>query len=267
MRNLIRSEMYKMFRSPVFLSLIGLMACLIIFVISLDLLNEYGLLDKIDNITVEVESDNPLSGSSLLYNMIEMPTVIFIYLYISVLGAFYISHEYTLGMMKHIVSTGHNRLKVYLAKFITFALSSILLFGVLIFLSFTLGSLAFGIGEWPIDWSFIYLSKQLLLIVLSIISMTAIVMVFSIATTNGGIALITSFIFYVIFHSGLNLLAKENTFAQKIQDYSIFVRLTKVSNDTLSSSLLWESICLSIFVTAIALLLGVSIFYRKDIFD
>lgn len=265
MINLLRAKIYKMLRHRSFLWLNGLMIFFVSFIISLALIDKYGLLDRIDNITVEVEAEVDFSGFNFLVLMLEMPEVFLIFLYTAILGAFFISQEYMFGTMKNLVSVSYARWKVYLAKFITFVFSALFIYSVLLLASLILGSLAFGIGEWPEEWSLVYLSKVLILTVLFIISIVSFVMIFSIVATNNGLALILSLVFYIMVNTGLNMLSHQYKIAESMIQYSVFARFSTVSEYALSQSNFLESGLIAIVTTILALSIGIVFFQRKDI--
>ncbi|HLS20620.1 MAG TPA: ABC transporter permease subunit [Bacillota bacterium] len=265
MINLLRSEMFKVIRNRSFFWLNILMIFFAGFVIMLAVLDEYGLLDHIDNITVEVESEVVFSGTDFLLYMIEAPELFLVFFYIAVLGEFFIANEYTIGTMKNLVSAGYARWQVYLAKLIVFILSSLFIFAVLLFACTLFGSLFFGIGEWPGDQSIVHISKTLVLIVLLIISIVSIVMIFSLVTTNSGVSLLTSLLFYFAFSSGLNMLSNQYKVAQSLTKYSVFERFSSVYDNALQMNSFIETGIIACLTMLIATIIGIVLFQRKDI--
>lgn len=67
----------------------------------------------------------------------------------------------------------------------------------------------FGVGEIPSNESLIHLGKTLALTICLPVGIVSIVMIFSTVATNNGVAPLLSLAFYLIFHSGVNLLSRQ----------------------------------------------------------
>ena len=265
MINLIRAETFKVVRNRAFLWLNILMVFFSGFVIMLALLDKYGLLDRIENITVEVEEEIIFTGTDFLLYMIEAPELLLTYFYIAVLGTFFISSEYFHHTIKNLVGSGYARWQIYLAKLFVFVLSSLFIFLMLLVSSGLFGTLAFGVGEWPDRQSLIHLGNTLFLIVMLIASLVSIVMVFSTIATTNGFSLVVSLIAYIILNSGLNMLSHQYKIAETIKDYSVFNQFSNVFEQSSQTSTLIHSSLVAVLTIIVATIIGVVLFGRQDI--
>src|SRR5699024_2034404 len=134
-------------------TLVIVLCGLALLLVLLPYLEEKGFLENIDEITVEVNEEATdhlaLSGMKMAIESLHSPDLFLSVLLISILGAFFISSEYSNGTIKNIVASGYHRWQIYIAKLIVFQIGSVLL---ILFMSFILGifgSLFFGLGEWP----------------------------------------------------------------------------------------------------------------------
>lgn len=265
MINLIRAETFKVVRNRAFLWLNILMVLFSGFVIMLALLDKYGLLDRIENITVEVEEEVIFTGMDFLLYMIEAPELFLIYLYIAILGTFFVSSEYSFQTIKNQVMTGYARWQIYLAKLFVFVLSSLFIFLVLPISSGLFGTLTFGVGEWPDSQSIVHLGKTLILIVILIASLVSIVMVVSTVATTNGLSLVASLLAYFILSSGLNMLSHQYKIAETIKDYSVFNQFLNVFEQASQTDTFIHSSVVAILTITAVTIIGIVLFRRQDI--
>lgn len=275
MSNLLRVEYYKLMRNKVFWTLIIISALISFLLISIFYMAEQGTLEKIqefnDNISVEkIEADPeevevPNSGIYLFMSTIISSDTFFInILFICIIGAFFITSEYSTGTIKNLVSVGYSRSKIYVSKLVIYSITSLLLT-----LSFAVffgifGTIYFGFGELPRE-DVIRLVKVLLLICLYVISFVSIAMFFVIMARGTGMALLLSFGFYLVIGSSLKFLSYQFTLFEKISNYSVYSLYTQIGGSDLSSKDLFQFINVPIITIIIFVIIGISYFKRQDI--
>lgn len=265
MNNLLRVEFYKLIRSKVFWTLVGVIifGLFLLMLISWMAYNE--LLVSNDSFEVTVDDTEDINGFTMLTESIKAPSVFMIILLVTVLGAFLISTEYSTGVIKNIVSIGYNRSQIYLAKLIILSLGSIILSLIIPVISSIYAMLFFEIGELPDLETVVSSIKYILLTCLFVISITSIVVLFAMTLSGRGMTLVVSFVFYLLVNNGLGFLANQFKIFADIQTYSIYYRFSSFSVTEMSLSNIIELTAISLATTLLFTIIGMVIFKRKDI--
>lgn len=267
MINGLRSEFYKLFHARIFWMLLLICAGFSLFVTGLLFLEEKGML--IESITIEANEEvanNPLKGFYVLLESLVAPNPFFTYLFAALLGAFFLAGEYSNGTIKNVVSTGYKRHVFYITKTIVIWLGTIIIFTFMNVIFSVLTSLLFGVGTMPSSAEWVNALKIFGLTCMLIGGFSAISAFLSINATSTSIALFAGIGFYLIFVTGLDMLAYQYTFFEKMMPYSIFDYMARLpldlgSTNNFISSLLGVTLGTIILFTSG----GIALFQRKDI--
>ncbi|MFD2131201.1 ABC transporter permease subunit [Pseudogracilibacillus auburnensis] len=275
MSNLLRVEFYKLIRTKVLWILLIISALFSFMLVSLFYMEGQGTLEKIeefsDNITVEKmetdpnEEDIPHSGVNIFMVSALSGDVFINILFICIIGAFFITNEYSSGTIKNLVSAGYSRNQIYISKLIVYSMISIVLT-----LSFAIfmglfGTMYFGFGEFPPIEDVMRLVKVLLLLCLYVTSFVSIAMLFVIIARGTGMALLLSFGFYLIIGSGLKFLSFQFTLFEKISKYSVYSLYPLIGESDLGSKDLFQFINVPFITILIFIFIGISYFKKQDI--
>lgn len=136
MINLLRMELFKLGKNKVFWTL-----TIIVTVV-------FTLLHYL--ITIGWwKMDNVFMGAGLeMFSSLALATTPFYFmLFLSTLAGFFVTNEFTIGVVKNIVMSGNRRSHIFLAKFIVLALGSMFLAVVCPLIVIIGGKLLFGFGE------------------------------------------------------------------------------------------------------------------------
>lgn len=271
MNNLLRVEIFKIIRGKVFWMLLSIITAVAFALVILLFMNEKGILEEIDGVDITVEVDpqvsgvTPASGMDFFIEQIYAPDVFITILLISVLGSFLIATEHATGTIKNTVSIGYHRIEIYVAKYIIYAISSIVLILISPVILGVIGSLFFGVGDWPETEVLIQSGKITLLTCLYVIAFSSVVMLFAMVVNSSGLAFLVSLGFYLIFGPVLNLLAHQYVSFEKLNHYSLYNRFSLLADNDLAVKDLIELGMLPVIWGIIFVVIGLVIFKKKDI--
>lgn len=268
MSNLLRAEWFKLLRNKAFWVLMTIMAILSFLLVLLSYLDVQGVFDQIDGLTIEVSDEatesSELNGIKMFLESLYSTDLSLKILLISIVGAFFIANENANGTIKNLVSIGHSRRNIFVAKFLILLIGSMIIIFSMPFLIGILGSLFFGMGDWPVNELLLHTGKITLISFISLISFLAIVMYFSVISRSKGVALVWSFGFYLLAGTGLGLLSSY-PFGKIINKYSVYYRYTTLLESNLSSALMIEVALIAVVTALFFILLGLFSFQRKDL--
>lgn len=182
MYNLIKAELFKLRKDRVFRTMI-----LIIAILSL----VYPLLYYFDNLS---QGSPQMTGVQFLFNFITGNTLI-VKFSIAVLAGFFISSEYSTGVMKTIASSGNVRAKLYIAKLIGFSLGAMILSLVFPIVSTLEVSLLSGFGHLPEGAEASFIPRAIGLTLLFTVAFASIGALFTVVFTDSGKTIGFSLIF------------------------------------------------------------------------
>lgn len=270
MLNLLRTEIYKFFRAKTFWALSGIITVLIFLAMFLFNLGEKGLLDEMDGleITIEYESSGEMlpGGVEIFVESLTSPHVLIMMLIAAVIGTFYLTKEFSLGTIKNQISLGHSRISIYLAKWIVFSVSSVI---VSVFIipaaSFVSASLFFGVGEWPEGTGIQTILSAAIILMIYMIAFVSVSMLFNLLTSSTGKALLYIFGFYFIASKGPALLAGRIKWVETLQNYSVFHRIYDLGKLPLNGAQTMEMILIPVVTAVLFIAAGLTVFQRKDI--
>jgi len=273
MLNLLRVEQYKLIKNKVFWVLVSIIVAITFLTVFLFFLEEKGIIEATEDegffvIEANEEATETLQndGISFFVDTILSPDWAMTVLLITVLGAFMIATENSIGTIKNTVSIGYSRHQIYLSKLVVFIIGIIALH-LLISVAFgVFGTLFFGIGDLPSMGEFNLIGKIGLLSSLYFISFAAIVMFFSMIVRGSGVAILLSSSFYFLFGPFLMFLGQKYILFEKVYHYSVYYRfMTIVGSDLNQAKTLLELITIPVITSIVFIILGMLIFKKKDI--
>lgn len=252
MLNLIRAEMFKLRRNRSFWTLLITLA-----VLSL----AYPLLYYFDH---RSSGAAQFTGAEFLLTFVSSNSYL-IKFGVAILAGFFISNEYSIGVMKTIASTGHTRGRLYSAKLAVFSLGAMIasiIFPVISTLEVTLLS---GFGELAQGNGGLYLTRVLLLTFLYGAAYAAIGALIAVIFTDSGKTIGFSIIFFLGIDVLLSSLGSKVSFIQTIYDYSVFKLIADIGLPTIANEDWMALLLVPILTIVSACLMGIVVFRKKDI--
>lgn len=266
MFNLLRADVYHLRHSKVWWVLITIITALAFLLVFFPYLEEIGVFDKIEGLSVESSPElQELSSIQLMIETISSPDVFFLVFIFSALGAFFISSENSNGTIKNVTSMGYRREFIYLSKMSVFTIGSIILAILFYIIPSTFGSLFFGIGEWPPREILIDTGKIILLSLLYYVAITSMISFFAVLCRGSGITLLYSVGFYLLVGTGLNVLGAQYTFWNNINEYSVYNLFTTIGDRVVEQESMVHLTMVPIVTLIVFTFLGLALFNRKDI--
>lgn len=273
MINLLRSEIYKLFKSKAFY-----VCCIICVVGTAIVAFTYDFMQK--NITPEMleQMKSASSSGANISNTEGLLTQKFngqillsqafaqntLQIVLAVFISLFVASEFTTGTIKNIVSKGFSRFKVYSAKLITVWIATILMMVVIALASVLIGTALWGFGDIASDLTkniFIFLGLQTLLFFALSSMFIAISVV--IRSNGGSIATNVCVIAFAALVTALidAILPDGNTVSQ----YWIQNNIVNVSTLTFTTKQITQSLLISGSYLVIFVLGGFLTFQKKDI--
>lgn len=269
MFNLLKAEWFKLWRSRPLWIIIALIFALFFTFVLFTYLADIGVLDETGSVRVEVNEsvteEAPLSGIKLLIESAYGPDLFSIILIISFLGAFFLTSENSIGTIKNVVATGHHRWQIYLAKMLALMFGSLILSVFFMLIPAVIGSISFGIGEWPNTDMLINTLKILLISWLYYFAFASIVTVFAMISKGTGVASLLSIGYYLLAGPGLNFIGAKYAIFDKISVYSVYNMFYKVGERVFEQASLLAVIITPIITIIGFTVIGILLFQRKDI--
>ena len=273
MLNLLRVERYKLIKNKVFWVLVSIIVAVTLLSVLLFFLEERGIIEAVEDDGFSIMEVNEQEaevlqndGISFFMDTFYASDWMITVLLISVLGAFMIATENSIGTLKNTVSIGYGRREIYLSKLAIFSIGSIVLF---LFISVAFGffgSLFFGIGDLPAIDEFVLLGKVVLLSSLYIVSFAAIVMLFSMIVRGSGLAILASLGFFLLFGPALAYFGQKYVLFESINHYSVYYRFMTIAGSNLSNvKVLLELTAIPVVTAIVFIGLGMIVFQKKDI--
>lgn len=240
MSNMIKFEMRKLFSSKA----IYICSGVVVFIIALT-----AIIFSASSGSAEM-GEETYSG---LYMLITAMSGASMDLVLAVLIPLCICNEFSDGMTKSIVGRGYSRGKLYISKYITSIICTLILSIVCWITGFLLGTIFWGIGKgWSIQLIPIMLSQ---LIVMLVVSTASFLFAIVIRKTAGAIAmgiLMPSVVVLVL--SLVDNIIKNSSF--QFSDYWISTFLMEISNVSVKTNILSKTSMFSILYILIFLVIG-----------
>lgn len=253
MSNLILSEWYKLRkdRSFRFLS-IGLILLGI----------AYPILAAIDS---RIDGDNFVSGIRIFVDAVGANDYL-LKITIGVLAGFFISGEFTNGVMKRTASAGSSRARIYLAKLTVYTIGAGILSLLFPLANVIVGSLIGGFGQLADVDAALYLCRTLGFTVLFAAAFASLSALFAFALADSGKTIGLNIVFFLFIDTLFNLLGGLVPFIRTIYEYTIF-NLYHVSTMSfvLSARDIWLSLTIPAATYLVFLAWGAYVFRNKEI--
>lgn len=264
MMNGLYSELYKLLHARVFWVLLIISAVFSVFITGLIFLEEKGLL--MEQITVEVEEDNRLEGFYMLIESVVEPDTFFVYLFAALLASFFISGEYTNGTIKNVVSTGYKRHTIYTTKFLVVWFGTIVVFISMVVTFSIFASMFFELGAFPSKTEWLTAAKAFGYTCMLIGAFSAISTFLAMCARSSAIALFTTVGFFLVFSTGIDMLAQQYTLFADLLRYSVFdyMRHLPIALEG-DRTFIWALLRTTGVTIVLFYVGGIVLFKRKDI--
>lgn len=253
MSNLILSEWYKLRkdRSFRFLS-VGLILLGMV----------YPILAAIDS---RMDGDDFVSGIRIFADAVAANDY-FLKITIGVLAGFFISGEFTNGVMKRAVSAGSSRTRVYAAKLTVYTVGACVLSVLFPLVNMIVGSLIGGFGELAEVDAVLFLFRSLGFTMLFAAAFASLSALFAFTLADSGKTIGLTIVFFLFIDTIFNLLGSQLPFVQKIYEYTVFhLYYVSAMNFILSARDMWMSLAIPAATYLVLLAWGVCVFRSKEI--
>lgn len=254
MTNLFKAEFYKLQRNKTFWVLIATITGLSTLLHYLIIINWWQL-SGTEFEKAGLSEVNALSVLilPLLFNLI-----------VSSLAGFYISTEFSQGsVIKNQMISGNKRTQIYLAKYVTFSLGSIIVTILIPLLTAIIIVLLSGNGDILNFSNLIYLGRAFSLFTLQFLCFTALVLIMSIVTEDSGktilFTLLISIVMFII-EKFVNF-----PFIKVLYEYTFFYQFSEVFKASMTNVEFVKSILVGVISLVFMIYWGIFIFNRKEI--
>ncbi|MBT2764255.1 ABC transporter permease [Paenibacillus sp. ISL-20] len=252
MYNLIRAELFKLRKDRSFRVLLLTIAALSL---------AYPLLYYFDNMS---NGDPQITGAEFLLNFITGNAYV-IKFGVAALAGFFISNEYSTGVMKTIASSGNDRGRLFAAKLIGFAVGAMAISLVFPIVSTIEVSVLAGFGQLPEEIDPFFIPRVLGLTLLYASGYAAVGAMFTTVLTDSGKTIGFSMIFFLMIDSMMTGLGEYIPLFTTLYDYSIFKLLGNISKTNIDNGDLPALLLVPLLTIVISGLLGILVYRRKEI--
>ncbi len=260
MNNLIEAEWYKLRKN-------GTFRTLIFFVIALTF--SYLLITYL-NFPKNGGYEITLTGIELYVNALAINQFI-LQIFLGILAGFFISSEYSYGVLKRTASVGNDRRQIYISKLGIYSLGVVMVSLMIPILTVLIGSLMAGAGllsefGQPTDSSTMeYVLRTLGFTILFAAAFASIAAFIAVMLEDAGKTIGFSIVFFLFVDQILRSLGNYVPFLKKVYDYSLFNLFRKTTEYTMDNKDLILSILMPSLTLAAFVLLGIYAFRKKDI--
>lgn len=253
MSNLILPEWYKLRKDRSFLFL----------AVSLVLLGAaYPILSAID---ARLDGDRFASGIRIFADAIAANDYL-LKITIGVLAGFFISGEFSNGVMKRTASAGSSRTRIYVAKLAVYSAGACILSLLFPLVNVAIGSMIGGFGELSEADAATYLLRALGFTALFAVAFSSLNALFAFALADSGKTIGATVVFFMFVDTLLYLLGSQLTFVRTIYEYSMFhFYYVSTALDGPNARELWLSLIIPVVTYGLLLLWGVNVFRNKEI--
>ncbi|HZG17174.1 MAG TPA: ABC transporter permease [Candidatus Bathyarchaeia archaeon] len=252
MYNLIKSEWYKLRKDRSFRTLAMMIVALSIF---------WPLYWHFDNL---LDGDPLFTGFESFQRAIAGNTLIF-KVSLCILAGFFISSEYSTGVMKNIASSGNSRIEIFTAKLCVYAWGAILLSLLFPLLNMGISTILSGFGEMDNQSAALLVLRSTLFTMLYAASFASIAALFAITFTNNGKSIATSIIFLLAIDVVFTNISENIPIFETAYENSVFSLVGDIGSISPSSTELWRLTLVPILTFAVCGLAGCWIYKRKEI--
>lgn len=248
MNNLIKSEFYKLRKDRSFWLV---MVCIFAISIAFPII-------KID------ESGNQATGISIFMEFFQ-GNIYIIKLVPVFISGFFISSDYSRGVMKSIVSSGNSRSRIYAAKLFVFSVPACLFAIMCPLISGGIGAIIFGGGSLPGVSMLTYVLRTVFLTALYGIAFASIVVLFAMIFTDSGKTIGFLFFFFMSIDQFITFIGNYIPFFTDFYKNSILYQLMNTWKLQLADGELLRLIVIPVLTYVIMGVLGSIIFSKKEI--
>lgn len=254
MINLVQAEIYKLVRNKAFWYLM-LTSIVLSFLLHILVLIDWW---QIGGTPLD---DAGLSQLNAL-NFYRLP--LFFNLFVSTLGAFYVSNEFSQdGTIKNQIISGNKRRHIFFSKYLVLTLSSILISVVLPLLTAIISVFLFGHGEIFSPSRISYLCLAFILFTFQFLSFTAIVSLIAILTEDSGKTILFTLVIAILMLAVEKL--SSGTFVEFLYQQTVFSQFNVAFKFNISSAEVLHSIVIGGIWGIILLLLNIFTLKHKEI--
>lgn len=260
MFNIIKSDLYKFFKSKTFY--ISLLVAIIFA--TLTVVGNYIFAQEVASNGAGTMPGALLlqTGRDFLFYAFNSTMTVML---ISVMISIFIASEYSSGIIKDTVSSGKPRTLIFSSKIIVGSISAIIFFGIVILFQALLGTALAGYGQ-ALDISEIGLILSTFgTVSLILIALTTIFTLFATLLKSLGASLAVNLGIIMFSQLVLYLISLISNIFENIGDYWLLNNLDKIVSNALANTYEIKHIIIALSYTAIAFIIGASIFKKQDI--
>lgn len=261
MLRLLRSDLYRLFRSKAFYICTGIATFLV--VISIIIMNwSYGVIssNNAGTVTVSIPFKDGISYGLSIFSGGD------VHLFMAIFIAVFITADFTHGTMKNVVSKGFDRLKIYLSKYVTMMIASFLMLLVLFLASTISGTVVLGSFG---DFTGVLVGQMLRMIVIELLlhaALTAVFVMVAMAVRNIGGAIAINIgitMFSTMIYQLIDMLSRNKT---HFVDYGLRKNITMYMNNMAPpNDDILRSIIVAVVFLAVTLAAGMAVFKNTDV--
>ncbi|MCQ6557484.1 ABC transporter permease [Paenibacillus mendelii] len=251
MNNLIQSEWYKLRKDRSFRALILIISASALF---------WSIFQHIDR---TMDGEAPPTGiemwmSALLGNYIMI-------IGMCVLAGFFISSEYTTGVMKGIAASGNTRGRIIVAKQLVYALGCIILGLLFPLINGIVATMLSGVGELPDESILLYFVRTVGLLVLFAAGFSSIATLIATFMAEGGKTIAFTMVFFLFIDMFFAVAGRYIPFIETIYSYTVFKLLYDIGTVSPDGSLLLRMILIPIITFVCFGIMNAWVYQRKEI--
>lgn len=250
MANLLRSELYKLHKDPA-VRLMGLTLIIVAVILSL-LLHFFG------------SRQAAFTGIRALRQSMEMNMVL-VKVVLAVLGGFFLTSEYGLGILKVTASSGYSRRQIYLSRLAAYMLGTVTLSLILPLVCTLTGTLLNGFGSLEETGAGEYFLRTMAMTALFTAAFASIVAVLAMRATISGITVGVVLLGMLFFDGVSQLLGSLWSWYKIFYDHTVFKLFLDLPAFQLSAEGLMLQITVSVVTIVLFWLAGAMLFNRMEI--
>ncbi|WNS44081.1 ABC transporter permease [Paenibacillus sp. MMS20-IR301] len=250
MVNLLRSELYKLYKEPSFRMLI--FTFIILAVLLSAVINYMGSSQKV------------FSGIAGLGYGIQV-NVLVLKISLAVVGGFFLSGEHGLGIMKISAASGYSRRQIYTAKLAAYAAGIIILMLTIPVICTAAGSVLNGFGSLPDLHAALYFLRTLAFTILYSAAFASIVAVFAVTTTISGVTIGAVLLVLLFFDTISEWLSSKSAMYKTFYEHTVFKLFLEIGNFQLTAHELALLILIPIATILLFAWAGIMSFRKMEI--
>lgn len=252
MYNLIKSEWYKLQKDRSFRTLVMVIAALSIF---------WPLYWHFDNLL----DGEPLFTGFESFMRAVSGNILILKVCLCILAGFFISSEYSTGVMKNLASSGNSRIEIYTAKLFVYSWGAILLSLLFPGLNMVISTLLSGFGEKDDGSAALLVVTSTLFTMLYAASFASVAALFAITFTNSGKTIAASILFFLSIDVIFTTLSDFIPIFETAYENSVFSLVGDIGSISPSKTELWRLTVVPILTFAGCGLAGCWVYRRKEI--